>query len=42
MPVYMMVTQMFNVCNCDQNVASKTLNTANQSEIPIKQITSVG
>ena len=37
----LMITQRFNVCNHDHHETWKTLTTANQSKIPMKQYTSV-
>ena len=37
----MMISQMFNVCNHDQNDTSKTFSIANHSEVPFKQFISV-
>ena len=36
-----MITQMFNVCNLDQNHTTETLTLANQSEVAIKHFKSV-
>ena len=40
-PCSMMISQLFNVCNHDPHVTSKTLTIANQSEAPVNQLISV-
>ena len=40
-PVYMIIIQMLNVCHHDRKDTSKTLTSANQTDIPNKQCISV-
>ena len=40
-PTYLMITQMFNICNLDHYDRSKMLTIANQPEVPIEQHISV-
>ena len=41
LPNFLMITQIFIVCNHDQHDTSKTLTNANQSEVPIKKYVSL-